>query len=294
MFHTLAHMSVVLDPTTIMRLNERRQQAVIAEIGDECEHIPAVEGGGTVAFKKGVDWLCQAIGCGLDAPITADGIERVAGFLHTRGARPSIDLTDQSGEAAFALVARTGMVLDHAERVYAIDLDRFVEPTAVPGLTIEALDLANDDQIRVLVRHRVEGFADPGEAPSVGEFEAAERSQRHPRARGFCAYVDGELAGTCGMEVIELAPAGGEPAVRLASLWAAVVGEPFRRRGIQTALIARRLQQGIAEGCSVAVIECEPGIPTERNAIRLGFSLAYTRLGFKSPESAGTPQPNGQ
>lgn len=287
-------MAIVLDPTTIMRLNERRQQAVIAEISDEHERVPAAEGGGTVAYKQGVDWLCQAIGCGLEAPITADGIDRVGRFLRARGARPSIDLTDQSGEEAFAVVSRAGMTLDHAERVYAIDLRRAIEPPAVPGLRIEPLNLNDHEAVRALVRHRVEGFAQPDDEPTPGDAEAAERSQRHPRSRGFCAFVDGELAGTCGMEVIELEPGPGQAPVRLASLWAAVVGEPFRQRGIQAALIARRLRQGLEEGCSVGVIECEPGIATERNAIRLGFSLAYTRLGFKGPAPAGTVPPDGQ
>ena len=230
-------MSVLLDPTTILRLNEKRQQTVIADIGDEHEHIPVNEGGGT----------SQAIGCSLDAPLSDEGIDRVKRFLRERGGRPSIDLTDQSGKESFAVVARAGMSLAHTERVYAVELSRFAEPAPVPGLEIEQLDPNDADQVGALVRHRVEGFAEPGEAPSVGEFEAP---------------------------------------VRLASLWGAVVGEPFRRRGIQAALIARRLRQGIEEGCSVAVIECEPGIPTERNAMRLGFSLAYTRLEFKAPVSA--------
>ncbi len=264
-----------------MQLNERRQQAVIAELSDEHEAIPLAEGGGVVSFKQGVDWLCQAIGCGLDAEITARGMERISSFLRERGARPSIDLTELSGESAFATIAQAGFKLEQAERVYARDLQDPVDSVDVPGLRIELLDDEDQAGLRELVRHRVLGFSEPGIEPQQGEFEAAERSQTHPRSRGFRAFIDGELAGTCGMEIIELAPAQDREPIRVASLWGAVVGEPHRRKGIQKALIARRLQQGLTEGCRVAVIECEPGIPTERSAIRLGFSLAYTRLGFK-------------
>ncbi|MEO1277809.1 MAG: GNAT family N-acetyltransferase [Planctomycetota bacterium] len=279
-------MALPMDSRTIMLLNERRQQAVLAELADEHQALAVGQGGGVVAFKEGVDWLSGAIGCGLDRSITDAGVDRIANFLRSRGATPSIDLTDLVGEEAFNVLSRAGLALKQVERVFARDLGALEEPEAAPGVRIEPLDVDDDDAVRALVRHRVEGFTKPGEAPSDGDFEAAESSQRHPRSRGFIAYADGELAGTCGMEIMELAPAQGEPPVRLASLWGAVVSEPFRRRGIQAALIARRLRQGIEEGCSVAVIECEPGIPTERNAIRLGFSLAYTRLGFKAPVSA--------
>lgn len=278
----------------VMLLNERRQQAVIAELSDEHENIPQAEGGGVVAFKQGVDWLCQAIGCGLDSPITDAGVRRIAAFLRSRGVRPSIDLSDLSGEDAFAAMARAGLALEQAERVYARGLDRPVPQPALPDVRIDPLDEADEASLEALVRHRVQGFSEPGAEPQHGEFEAAERSQTHPRSRGFCAYVDGKLAGSCGMEVIELAPAHGQEPVRLASLWGAVVGEPYRRKGIQGALIARRLQQGVEEGCRLAVIECDPGIPTERNAIRLGFSLAYTRLGFRGDRPPGTPAASGQ
>lgn len=277
-------MTPLPDSKTIMRLNERRQQLVIAELSDEHESIPLAEGGGVVAFKNGVDWLCQSIGCGLDADITGRGMDRISSFLRERGARPSIDLTDLSGESAFATIAEAGFKLEQAERVYARYLESPVESVGVQGLRIELLDDADEAGVRELVRHRVQGFAKPGVEPQQGEYEAAERSQTHPRSRGFRAFIDGILVGTCGMEIIELAPAQDREPVRVASLWGAVVGEPHRRQGIQKALIARRLQQGVSEGCRVAVIECEPGIPTERNAIRLGFSLAYTRLGFKGDE----------
>jgi len=282
------------DSLTIMRLNERRQQAVIAEIADEYEHIPEAEGGGTVAFKDGVDWLCQAIGCGLDSPLATEGVQRIAAFLSDRDARPSMDVTDLSGQAAFATLAGAGMVLEHIERVYALDLhEPLVEPD-VPGLRIEALDMNDEDALRALVQHRVEGFTEPGAKPTPGEIEAAHRSQTHPRSRGFTAFIDGQLAGSCGMEVMELAPAEGMEPIRMASLWGAVVGEPYRRRGIQQALIACRLEQGRAEGCTLAVIESEPGIATARNAQRLGFSLAYTRLGMKAPSRARTSGSTGQ
>lgn len=272
-----------IDSTTIMRLNEQRQMRVLAELADEHEPVPSHLGGGTVAFMKGAHWLCGAIGCGLDHPLTDEGARFVCEYVAGRGGRPRIDLTDQSGKAAFQAVAAGGLVLDHAERVLSRDLAPPVEMSRVAGLTLEPLDPSNAGDLRRHVEHTVRGFMEPGVEPTEGELEAAARSQAHPRSRGFFAFVDGELAGTCGMEVVAIEPAPGERPVSVASLWGAVVGQPFRRRGVQQALIAHRLRQGQREGCTLAVIECEPGIPTERNAARLGFQLAYTRLAFKAP-----------
>ncbi|MFI4915816.1 MAG: GNAT family N-acetyltransferase [Phycisphaerales bacterium JB060] len=276
-------MQGAIDATTIMRLNEQRQMRVLAELADEHESVPSHFGGGTVAFMKGTHWLCGAIGCGLDQPLTDKGVRFVCEYVAGRGGRPRIDLTDQSGKAAFQAMAAGGLVLDHAERVLSRDLAQPIDMPRVAGITLERLDPSNAGDLRRHVEHTIRGFMESGGEPTEGELEAAARSQVHPRSRGYFAFVDGKLAGTCGMEVVAIEPAPGEHPVRIASLWGAVVGHSFRRRGVQQALIAHRLRQGQQEGCTLAVIECEPGIPTERNAARLGFQLAYTRLGFKAP-----------
>jgi GNAT superfamily N-acetyltransferase len=238
-----------------------------------------------MAFKTGVHWLTGAIGCGIDAPLTQEGAQRVVDYVARRGGRPRIDLTDASGKESYKVVADAGLVLDHAERVLSRDLAVPVEMPPVPGLTLKRLDPANPGDLRRHVEHTVRGFMEPGVEPTEGELEAAAHSQAHPRSRGFFAMVDGEIAGTCGMEIVTIEPSPEIGPVKIASLWGAVVGERFRRRGIQQALIAHRLLQGQGEGCRAAVIECQPGIPTERNAGRLGFGLAYTRLAFKAPAS---------
>lgn len=272
-----------LESTAIMRINERRQMLVLADLADEHEPISPEHGGGVVAFKHGVRWLCGAIGCGIDTPLTPEGARHVVEYVASRGGRPRIDLTDQSGADAYRAAADAGLVLDETERVLARSLAEPVEMPEVDGLTLENLDPENETQLQSHAEHTTRGFAPAGTEPSAGEFEATIRSLTHPRSRGFLAFVNGQLAGTCGMEVITVEPSAGVGPVRVASLWGAVVGEGFRRRGIQQALIAQRLLQGQAEGCSAALIECKPGIPTERNAGRLGFSLAYTRLAFKAP-----------
>ncbi|HEU5453204.1 MAG TPA: GNAT family N-acetyltransferase, partial [Terriglobales bacterium] len=58
----------------------------------------------------------------------------------------------------------------------------------------------------------------------------------------------------------------------------------WRGRGIQTAAIARRLQQGIDAGCDLAVVVTRAGTTSQRNAERMGFTLAYTKATLVGPD----------
>ena len=75
------------------------------------------------------------------------------------------------------------------------------------------------------------------------------------------------------------------------SLFGASVLPAFRRRGIQQALISARLQTALSLGADLASITSHPGIPTERNAARLGFQLAYVRAVMvkRGPELVPSP-----
>jgi GNAT superfamily N-acetyltransferase len=60
----------------------------------------------------------------------------------------------------------------------------------------------------------------------------------------------------------------------------------FRRRGIQQALMAARLEHAASRGARFATIGARPGIPTNRNAMRMGFRLAYTKVVLVKPGPA--------
>ncbi len=52
----------------------------------------------------------------------------------------------------------------------------------------------------------------------------------------------------------------------------------YRGRGIQTAAIGRRLNQAIAHGCDLAAVVTLGNTTSMRNAERMGFTLAYTKV----------------
>ncbi len=50
-----------------------------------------------------------------------------------------------------------------------------------------------------------------------------------------------------------------------------------RRHGVQSAMLARRLDDATRAGCDVAVVTTLPGSKSQQNVQRLGFELLYTR-----------------
>ena len=50
-----------------------------------------------------------------------------------------------------------------------------------------------------------------------------------------------------------------------------------RRRGVQTALLLRRLSDAARNGCDIAIVTTQPGSKSQENVQRQGFSLLYAR-----------------
>ena len=94
-------------------------------------------------------------------------------------------------------------------------------------------------------------------------------------AFGKCAPTSYFCAAICGI--------GTTARDGLAALFGTSVLPAFRRRGIQTALIAARLERARQRDCTFATIHSRPGIPTERNAKRMGFALVYTKAIMTMP-----------
>jgi hypothetical protein len=65
---------------------------------------------------------------------------------------------------------------------------------------------------------------------------------------------------------------------RIAALFGAATLPEYRRLGVQTAIIARRLHAAALAGCEFVVVSTQPGSGSQRNMERRGFRLAYTKL----------------
>ena len=51
----------------------------------------------------------------------------------------------------------------------------------------------------------------------------------------------------------------------------------YRRRGVQSALLLRRLAEASDNHCTVAIVTTQPGSKSQENVQRQGFELLYSR-----------------
>ncbi|MBI1740484.1 MAG: GNAT family N-acetyltransferase, partial [Candidatus Koribacter versatilis] len=100
-----------------------------------------------------------------------------------------------------------------------------------------------------------------------------------PGSLTFVAEVDGQLVATGAGLII--------PEHKIVGLYGAGTLKDYRGRGLQTAMLERRIQVAAEAGCKYAVIVTLGGTTSMRNAERLGFRVAYSKATLiKQPPSA--------
>ena len=105
------------------------------------------------------------------------------------------------------------------------------------------------------------------------------------RAEGYYSFfveADGEPIATGGLIIWD----------GVALLAGASTVPEGRKQGAQLALLERRLDFAIDQGCDLAMMCAQPGSSSQRNAERRGFRIAYSRakwqLGSKPPDVSGS------
>ena len=68
------------------------------------------------------------------------------------------------------------------------------------------------------------------------------------------------------------------PEHRVFALCGAGTLAAFRGRGLQTALLQARMSAALQAGCEYAVVVTQGGSSSQRNAERLGFRVAYSKV----------------
>jgi ribosomal protein S18 acetylase RimI-like enzyme len=90
------------------------------------------------------------------------------------------------------------------------------------------------------------------------------------RALAFVASVEGRLV-ACGTGLVI-------PEHGVFALCGAGTLAEFRGRGLQTALLRVRIAAAVGAGCEYAVVVTQGGTTSQRNAERMGFRLAYSKV----------------
>lgn len=254
----------------IARLVERKQANAVAELALESR--PLAEG--WLAFGGRGSYVNKACGFGFDRPITEPQLDEFVKFFTSRGVEPRVELSPFVSPALLEGLARRGFVLQRFGNVLARKIPqsgdlRALLPRGWPaGLTIERVDPRDDAAVREYVEISESGFLAEGELLSQDLLEVGIKAVHRPTQDAFLARLGGEAVGAGGCESSE----------GVTALFGTSVKPAWRGRGIQQALMVARLERGRERGSQLAVIISGPGIPTERNAARLGFQMMYSRV----------------
>ncbi len=258
-----------MDFSEIARLVERKQATSL--FGLSREHAPLAEG--WMIFGGPGSYLNKACGFGLERPLTDAELDGLVAFFAQRGVEPKVELSPFVPQALLAGLAARGFVLREFENVLAQPLSPGDQPlNPLPGgwpaeVTIDRVDPSDEAAVREFIEVSNSGFLPEGAPVPEVFMESGLKALRAPTYDSYVARVGREVVGAGGCESSDGSTA----------LFGTSVKPAYRKRGIQQALIAKRLERAREKGSRLAFIISGPGIPTERNAARLGFHMAYTR-----------------
>jgi GNAT superfamily N-acetyltransferase len=227
--------------------------------------------GGTATFAGLGSPVNKAIGVAMDRPLAVSELAEAEEAWRERGEPFRVELATLAHPSAAPLLTARGYRLVTFENVLGRPLAA-LEPIAPnPRLRIEPIAASDHATWADVV---VDGFAHPDEGPAPAE--------SYPR--DVLEAVFDDLAGATGfhryLAHLDGAPAGAA-SLRIDGAVAQLAGAAtlpnFRRRGVQTALLQRRLSDAHEAGCGLAVITTQPGSKSQANAQRRGFVLLYAR-----------------
>lgn len=232
----------------------------------------AVEGvaGGFAVYCGPDSPLTQAVGLGLSGPVCDEDFERLEDFYRKRREPVRVEtcpladptLIGHFGTHAYRVTEFTNVM---ARRMEGDETERWPGPP--PGVSIEKAAPAQMDLWALTV---AQGFAET-HAVTQELLEVMKVFGQGPNAECYLARVDGQVAG------------GGALALRngAAGLFGASTLPAFRGRGVQTALLHARLNRAAEAGADLAMCLAQPGSTSQRNVVRQGFQVLYTRVKFE-------------
>ena len=219
----------------------------------------------------------QAVGMGLDGPVSEEEFDRLENFYRSRGEAVRVETCPLANASLIGHFGKRGYRVTEFSNVMALPLDGWQgsqnqsEPPR--GLVIEQVDHGQIDLWTLTVS---QGFAEKG--PVIPEIvDVMKMFALSPGVECYLARVDGKVAG------------GGTLAIRdgVAGLFGASTLPAFRRRGVQAALLHARLERAAEVACDLAVSLAQPGSTSQRNIERKGFTVLYTRVKFEKELESG-------
>lgn len=236
--------------------------------------------GGVAAFARPGSPLNKVAGAGFSGPLDERALAEVEAAYAARGTAVRFELSTLGDPSLPALLSRRGYVLEGHEHVLGRPL-----PTPPPLERHDLQVLRSSDHERPLWLDTViEGFAHPDDQ-GVASGESfprellVETMDDMAGVEGFVRYLAWRRGSVAGGGSLREADG-------VAILCGAATLPAHRRRGVQTALLAARLDDAGRGGCDVAIVTTQPGSKSQENVQKQGFALLYARAVLVRPHGA--------
>jgi GNAT superfamily N-acetyltransferase len=252
------------------RLTESIARAIIASAPELHAFVESISGG-VAAFAGPGSPMTKMVGVGFEGSPSEQQLAEIEARFDERGAALQAEVATLADPALAAMLTQRGYVLRNFENVSGrpiADADR--APSPAEGITIDRMMRAEEwiDAAITGFQHPDGKGVRPEELPPREALDAALRQfTRVEGFRRYGAWIEGNLAGVATLRIDD----------GIAQLCGATTLPAFRRRGIQAALLQRRLADAALEGCDLAVITTQPGSTSQENSHRRGFALLYAR-----------------
>jgi len=232
------------------------------EIGAAVEEIC----GGHMVFAGLGSPIGRATGVGLDRPLTASDLDRIEQFYRSHKAPAQVDLCPIHAPEVFEMFKERGYGIAELNNVLYRRLDPKEELPGPPdGCEIRRSRLEEAE----ITGSIVESAFFPEGAPEAYRGLITPLYQM-PMALAFVASIGGTLV-ACGTGLVI-------PQHKVFALCGAGTLAEYRGRGLQTALLRARMRAAVEAGCEYAAVVTQGGSISQRNAERLGFRVAYSKV----------------
>lgn len=218
-------------------------------------------------------WMNQAVALGLAGPVDPAEVDRLIEFYVSRGIEPKIELCPFAHTTLVKALAEKGFRIREFENIMARAQKKREDLAALhphgrpERLEIVEVDTSSPEQVETFIDVSTSGFRPAGAPVTPALHLATKNYMSQARCKSFLAMMAGEPVGGSGLDIGE----------GIGCLMGTSVLPDWRRQGIQAALMVHRLEVLRRHEIQLACIHSLPGIPTERNATRLGFAMAYTK-----------------
>ncbi len=223
----------------------------------------------------------KIIGVGFNDGLEGTMLDEIEQNYFERGSFVQAEVATLASPAVHALFTARGYLLQGFEDVLGrIVADSDLLAVDTPGMTIETVQRSDLDAWIDIV---ITGFEHPdatgaGSGVALPSRKAIEDAfaqfSEMPGFRAYLARFGGAAAGGGSLRISE----------GIAQLCGASTLPAYRRRGIQAALLRRRLRDARSDGCDLGIMTAQPGSRSHFNAQRQGFTLLYSRaLLVKTP-----------